>query len=72
MADPNALSLTALPSGSCGRPCSASSIQNRFSPLVMFLSAGIGIAVNLFIGFGLHRAGTISMCVLQRCMSLGM
>jgi hypothetical protein len=40
MADPNALSLTALPSGSCGRPCSASSIQNRFSPLVMFLSAG--------------------------------
>jgi len=26
-------------------------------PLVIFLSAGIGIAVNLFIGFGLHRGG---------------
>src|SRR5438270_11568889 len=26
-------------------------------PLVMFLSAGIGIAVNLFIGFGLQREG---------------
>ena len=24
-------------------------------PLIMFLSAGIGIAVNLFIGFGLHK-----------------
>src|SRR5437868_14378174 len=24
-------------------------------PLVMFLAAGIGIAVNLFIGFGLHK-----------------
>src|SRR5947209_1304813 len=26
-------------------------------PLIMFLSAGIGIAVNLFIGFGLQREG---------------
>src|SRR3989440_5809805 len=26
-------------------------------PLVMFLSAGIGIAINLFIGFGLQREG---------------
>src|SRR5437667_6098718 len=26
-------------------------------PLVMFLAAGIGIAVNLFIGFGLQREG---------------
>src|SRR5216684_7449581 len=26
-------------------------------PLVMFLSAGIGIAVNLFIGFGLRKEG---------------
>jgi cobalt-zinc-cadmium efflux system protein len=26
-------------------------------PIVMFLSAGIGIAVNLFIGFGLHKEG---------------
>jgi len=26
-------------------------------PLVMFISAGIGIAINLFIGFGLQREG---------------
>src|SRR5207247_9025509 len=26
-------------------------------PLVMFLAAGIGIAINLFIGFGLQREG---------------
>ena len=26
-------------------------------PLIMFLSAGIGIVINLFIGFGLHKEG---------------
>lgn len=29
----------------------------KVEPLVMFLSAGIGIAVNLFIGFGLQKEG---------------
>ncbi len=29
----------------------------RVQPLIMFLSAGIGIAVNLYIGFGLRKEG---------------
>src|SRR5436853_7943150 len=29
----------------------------KVEPLVMFLSAGIGIGVNLFIGFGLQKEG---------------
>ena len=47
----------------CTSSCSAWEAVGRFQhpekvqPLVMFVSAGIGIAVNLFIGFGLQKEG---------------
>ena len=40
----------------------------KVEPVVMFISAGIGIAVNLFIGFGLHKESdnlNVRMAVLH-------